>query len=120
MAVGDAWDLPANFNRAKEIARQELNNRPNGHNDIRDAKRHSEWMRRTTEDTNRFTAWVAGTGHEIDGLLSGQPLNEALMDLHNNSVGRDAGANNLPVNPNDLWTLPQKDKQYNPYSRECN
>ncbi len=117
LAVGDWWDLPANFGRAKEIAREELRNRPSAHNDLGDAQRHSEWMRRTTEETNRFTAWAAGTGHEITGLFKGQPLEEALMDLHNNSVGRDAGADGVPVDPSDLWTLPLNGDQYNPYSR---
>jgi len=120
LAVGDWWDFPANLNRASEIAREELAIRPNSHNDIGDAQRHSEWMKRTTQETNRLTAWLAGTGHEIEGLLYGQPLNEALMDLHNNSVGRDAGASNSSIDPNELWTLPLDDSQYNSYSRECN
>ena len=43
LAVGDWWDFPANLDRARDIARQELAKRPNGHNDIVDAQRHSEW-----------------------------------------------------------------------------
>jgi RHS repeat-associated protein len=116
LAVGDWWDLPSNLERAQQIAREERTNRPVSHNDIGDAMRHAEWMRRTTEETNSFTAWLAGTGHEIDNLLRGQPLNETLMDLHNNAVGREAGRNKSPVDPNNLWTLPLNDLQYNPYS----
>lgn len=68
--------------------------------------RHAEWMRRTTKETNSCTARIAGTGHEIEELLGGQPLNEMLMDLHNNAVGREAGRNSTPVNPGKLQTMP--------------
>lgn len=113
--VGDWWDLPANLNRAREIAAEELAKRPLAHNDLGDAIRHSEWMRRTTEETNSFTAHLAGTGHEIEGLLRGQPMQEMLMDLHNNAVGRDAGNSGTPVPVNHLWTLPLNGSPYNPY-----
>lgn len=73
-------------------------------------------MRRTTAETNTLTAWLAGTGHEIEGAFKGQPWDEMLMDLHNNSVGRDAGRNNSVVDPRNLWTLPLNYLQYNPYS----
>lgn len=116
LAVGDWWDLPANIERAKHIAAEELAKRPLSHNDIGDAMRHAEWMRRTTQETNAFTAWIAGTGHEIEGLAKGQGWDETLMDLHNNSVGRDAGVNNSPVDLNKLWTLPVNDSRNNPYS----
>lgn len=119
LAVGDWWDLPANFGRARQIANEELANRPVSHNDMGDAMRHSEWMSKTTQETNSFTAWVAGTGHEIEGTLKGQPWNEMFMDLHNNSVGRDAGINNSPIDPSKLWTLPLTGSQYNPYSKGC-
>lgn len=62
---------------------------------------------------------LAGTGHEIEGTLKGQPLSEMLMDLHNNSVGRGAGMNNSSVDPSRLWTLPLNSSQYNPYSNGC-
>ena len=113
LAVGDWWDLPANLERTRQIANEELVKRPNSHNDIGDAMRHAEWMRRTTEETNAFTAWLAGTGHEIEGTLNGQPLDEMLMDLHNNSVGRQAGRKNSLVNPGNLWTLPLNGRLYN-------
>lgn len=57
---------------------------------------------------------VAGTGHELEGLLQGQRLNEALMDLHNNGQGRRAGSEGKPVNPNSLQTIGGPDKPYNP------
>ena len=118
LAVGDWWDLPANFERAQQIGLEELAKRPDSHNDMGDAMRHAEWMRRTTQETDTFTALVAGTGHEIEGTLKkGQPLNEMLMDLHNNSVGREAGRNNSSVNLSNLWTLPSKDSKYYSYPR---
>jgi len=119
LKVGDCWDILANFERARQIASEELKNRPRSHNDIGDAIRHAEWMRRTVQETNSFTAWIAGTGHEIEGLLRGQPLAEMLMDLHNNSVGRYAGRKGLSVDSSKLWTLPLNDSQYNPYSKGC-
>ena len=76
---------------------------------------HAEWMRRTRQETNACTAWLAGTGHEVDGLLGNQPWAEALMDLHNNAVGRNAGSNNSPVDPSKLWMLPNNGSSYNPY-----
>jgi len=119
LAVGDWWDLPANFDRAEEIGREELARRANAHNNIGDAMRHAEWMRRTTQETNLFTAWAAGTGHEVEGLWRGQPISEAMMDLHNNAVGRNAGSNSMSVDPSNLWTLPLNDSQYNPYRGIC-
>jgi RHS repeat-associated protein len=119
LKAGDWWDLPANLARAQQIAGEELARRPNSHNDIGDAMRHAEWQRRTTQETNAFTAWLAGTGHEIEGMLRGQPMNEMLMDLHNNSVGRDAGRAGSSVSPSNLWTLPLRNTEHNPYSRGC-
>lgn len=120
LAVGDWWDVPANLERAYDIAVEEGDKRPDSHNDTGDATRHSEWMRRTTEETNTFTAWLAGTGHEFQNVLKGQPLNELLMDLHNNSVGRRAGRDKVPVDPKDLVTLPlDKKTKYDPYCMGC-
>ena len=115
LAVGDWWDFSANFERARQIAREELLKRSRSHNDMGDAMRHAEWMRRTRQETNACTAWLAGTGHEVDGLLGNQPWAEALMDLHNNAVGRNAGSNNSPVDPSKLWMLPNNGSSYNPY-----
>ena len=118
LAVGDWWDLPANFGRAREIAREELQKRSVQHNDIGDAMRHAEWNRRMVEEINTFTAWVAGTGHEIDNLLRGGigTWNESMMDLYNNTVGRAAGREKRPVNHNELQTSPKSGFQYNPYA----
>jgi RHS repeat-associated protein len=115
LAVGDWWDFPSNLERAREIAREELARRPRSHNDMDDAMRHAEWMRRTTQETNACSAWLAGTGHELDGLLNGQPWEETIMDLHNNAVGRNAGSNSTPVNPGKLWSLPNNGSNYNSY-----
>ena len=107
LEVGDWWDLPANFNRAREIAARELK-KPGqqGHNDLSDAMRHANWMRLTRWETNNFTAWAAGVGHEIDGLLGGSPWKECMMDLHNNREGRRANAESRLVDPSNLVTSP--------------
>jgi len=120
LAVGDWWDFPANLRRAEQIGLQELAKRPSAHNDIEDARRHSEWMRRTTIETNSCTAWIAGTGHELEEILhwrarDREPFDELMMDLHNNAVGRGAGRNASPVDSSKLWTLPLKGSPINPY-----
>jgi RHS repeat-associated protein len=117
LEVGDWWDFPSNISRARQIAREEIAKRPLAHNDLGDAMRHAEWMRRTTQETNSCTAWLVGTGHEIDGLLSlpPQPLNEMFMDLHNNAVGREAGRSGSSVDASKLWTLPLQTFPYNQY-----
>lgn len=113
LKVGDWWDLPANFNRAKEIALEELAKRPTAHNNYDDGLRHSEWMRRTTVETNSFTSFVAGWGHEIDGLFNSrrklpinQYLQESWMDVQNNSIGRKLGASGQEMCPNNLISTP--------------
>ena len=113
LASGDWWDIPANFQRAIEIAREELARRPNAHSDSEDAMRHAEWNRRMVIETNSFTAWVAGVGHEIVGSIKGQPWNEAMMDMYNNWVGRDAGARGELVDPDQLQKSPDNGFLYN-------
>lgn len=81
---------------------QELDNRPAAHNDAEDAMRHAEWNRRMVEETNSFTAFVAGANHEIDNLIHGHPWDESMMDLYNNAVGRAAGSVGVAVDPNKL------------------
>ena len=88
--VGDWWDFSANYKKAQEIADEEHKNFGRHHNDLFDGLRHAIWSKRTVEDTNWFTAYTAGVGHEIDNLLHGGPWRETLMDLHNNSIGRNA------------------------------
>ncbi|MBI5196253.1 MAG: transglutaminase [Nitrospirae bacterium] len=111
LAVGDWWDLPANYGRAYEIHDQEMERFAGHHNDTGDAMRHAEWSRRTAEETNSFTAWSAGLGHEIDNWINDdQPWREGLMDLHNNSEGRNAARESRLVNPNNLRTNPQGKK----------
>ena len=112
LKVGDWWDLLANFNRSKEIAAEELAKRPRAHNDMGDAMRHFEWMRRTTEETNQFTAFTVGWGHEIQSLFSRgrmpimQYLKESWMDVHNNSLGRQYGSRKENACPINLTTVP--------------
>lgn len=102
---------------AERIAQEELQKRPSGHNNIVDALRHFSWMERVSREVDPFIAWVVGTGHEVDGLLRGQPFSEALMDLHNNHLGRRAGQGE-PISPVRLWILPLEERQYNPYSEQ--
>jgi RHS repeat-associated protein len=103
LAVGDWWDLQANFSRASEIADEELLRRPRDHNNLGDALRHAEWSMRTTAETNAFTAWFAGVGHEVKNILfDAQGPSETFMDLINNAEGRRAAMNNRPVDVNNL------------------
>ncbi len=111
LAVGDWWDLSANYGRAYEIYKQEMKRFTGHHNDAGDAMRHAEWSRRTAEETNSFTAWSAGVAHEIDNWINNdQPWREGLMDLHNNLEGRNAAQEGRPVNPNNLRTNTQSKK----------
>jgi hypothetical protein len=76
-------------------------------------------MRRTTLEVNLFTAWIAGTGHELDNVaFQLQPWSETLMDLHNNAIGRNAGSVGGPVDPSQLWTLRPDNlgSTYSPYA----
>ncbi|NDV23962.1 RHS repeat-associated core domain-containing protein [Desulfovibrio sp. JC022] len=106
------------YDKAKEIAREELAKRGRGsHNNEGDAMRHAEWSRRMTEDLGPARAWAFGTAHEIDGLINkNQPWNEAMMDIHNNAVGRAAGKAKRAVNNNNLQKSPKQGSQINPYS----
>jgi len=115
LKVGDWWDFPANIDRAREIAAEELAKRPSGHNNAEDAMRHAEWSRRMAEETNQFTACAVGFEHEIEGWLKGQDWAEGLMDIHNNSEGRKADSENRPVDPNKLYKRPGEGSKYNPY-----
>ncbi len=115
LEVGDWWDVPANLQRSSEIA-QELLQTHQGHNDLDDAMRHAEWMQRTAEETNEFTAELAGYGHELDNLINDNaPLDEILMDLNNNAEGRAAARENREINPNNLRTNPDSNSPCYPY-----
>ena len=106
------------YDKAMEIAREELAKRGRGnHNNEGDAMRHAEWSRRMTEEIGPMRSWAYGTAHEVEGLIHGQPMGEAMMDLHNNAVGRAAGRAGKAVNRNDLQKSPKKGSQYNPYGR---
>jgi hypothetical protein len=89
---------------AEEIAEQERQKRPLGHNDPEDAMRHAEWSRRMAAEVNPVIAFLAGWQHEISGTLRGQPMSELFMDLNNNREGREAAADNRMVDPNNLVT----------------
>ena len=59
LAVGDWWDLPANYNRAEAIAHEELALHQ-GHNNSDDAMRHAEWSQRMTDELGggyRLAVW---------------------------------------------------------------
>ncbi|WII72748.1 RHS repeat-associated core domain-containing protein [Bdellovibrio sp. 22V] len=112
LAVGDWWDLPANYNRSREIANEEYANWSGHHNDRGDAMRHYEWSRRTTAETNSFTAFTAGWAHEIEYFFrrgtmpASQYLRESMMDVHNNALGRQNGRNGNLICPSNLSTQP--------------
>jgi hypothetical protein len=72
-------------------------------NNMGDAMRHAEWMKRTTEETNRFTAYLAGSLYEVWDLWHGFSYDRMIMDLHNNIQGRKARYGT--INPNSLITL---------------
>lgn len=103
LAVGDWWDILANYYRALQIAEEELRKR-RGHNDCEDAMRHANWNKRMAEELGYWYALLFGAGHELEGLFQGQPFQELRMDLHNNSAGRNAAGGS--INPNALQTSP--------------
>ena len=105
LAVGDWWDFPANYRRAREIGLDELA-KHDGHNDCDDATRHAEWSQRMAEELGSGYAWLFGVGHEIgDELrLEPQPIGELFMDLHNNAVGRSAAGGT--IDSGQLQTVP--------------
>ncbi|MDX9701457.1 MAG: hypothetical protein RBU23_00285 [Candidatus Auribacterota bacterium] len=59
-------------------------------------------------------------GHEVEGiLLKGQDWSEAMMDLHNNSIGREAGNSGNAIDNNKLIISPDDASNYNPYKGRC-
>jgi RHS repeat-associated protein len=107
LKTGDWWDFPANYQRADEIAKEELAKRPRAHNNAEDARRHAEWSRRVQDETNTFTAWSAGVGHELVNIVrDGSPINEVIMDLHNNAEGRTAARQERNIDPGRLMISP--------------
>jgi hypothetical protein len=120
-AIGDAVEevkdaVVPDLGAARKIAREEIEKRPDAHNDAEDAMRHAEASRRVVEEVNIPSALIMGYGHELDNLAEGAPINEVLMDLHNNAVGRAAGAAGHPVDPGKLITDPER--ALNEYRRE--
>jgi len=73
LAVGDWWDILANYYRARQIADEELR-KHQGHNDCDDAIRHAVWSKRMTEELGYGYSWGFGTGHELQDLLQGQTV----------------------------------------------
>jgi hypothetical protein len=105
------WDLPAKGELAHQIAGQELARSreaardagdDNPHNDAFDAMRHARWSQRMAEEIGPRFAWLAGTEHELEGGLGGQPMAEAMMDLRNNAEGRRAAAEGRPIAARNL------------------
>lgn len=97
------------IDQAKLIADEVRSDRP-GHNNMGDAQRHAEWSRRMYEEINPITSILVGYGHELDGLIYGeQPINEMLMDLHNNAVGRAAAASGVPIDQSELIVIDPSD-----------
>ena len=62
------------------------------------------------EEINPITSITSGYVHELDGLINhNQPINEMLMDLHNNAVGRAAAAAGVPVDQSRLIVIDPSD-----------
>jgi hypothetical protein len=72
------------------------------HNNQFDAMRHAFWNARMTQSLGAAEAEVWATRHETS---SSGPQNEKCMDLHNNLVGRQIGAE---VGPNGSITQVQQ------------
>ena len=87
--------------RAMEIGDKVLDAMP-GHNNSGDANRHAVWSHRMYQEINPVTSYTAGYLYELENLLGGQPINEMLMDLHNNAVGRAAAASGTMVDQSRL------------------
>lgn len=107
------WNIPAKIERGRQIAQEELQRSrrlagPGGdpHNDDLDAARHARWSARMASEIGPAFSTVAGLEHEIEGTLRGQPLSEALMDMHNNGVGVRAGQRGRPIDPSTLQVTP--------------
>ena len=100
------WDLPAKVEIANRIADEELARAGRHHNDERDAWRHATWSRRTADAAGPMFTRLAGLGHEVEGLLTGQPLTEAVMDMINNDEGRRASIERRPINRTALQMKP--------------
>jgi RHS repeat-associated protein len=117
LEVGDWWDIPANVERARQIAQSTLADSQNlalnmaggdrnAANNLLlngqvDAWRHAEWMRRTSDEIGPVYAWTIGVAHEAEGIYDkaagydprlnqitwGDVFQESLMDLSNNRLG---------------------------------
>jgi len=74
--------------------------------------RHAEWNRRIVEEVGPLTEWSAGIGNEAYraglGIMKGEQVDwpAIKMDLHNNAVGREAGAAGTSVDKNKLRKSP--------------
>jgi len=109
--VGSAGRQIARYQRAREIG-NEVSGQHKGRDNLGDAMRHAEWNRRMVEEVGPLTAWSAGIANEAGrarlGLVKGEPIDWAAikMDLHNNAVGREAGAAGTSVDKNKLRKSP--------------
>lgn len=71
-----------------EADNSELKGELNGPND---AYRHMIVTAEMARRKGPVTSTTLGLGHELTGLLQGQPLNQAKMDASNNAIGVDIG-----------------------------
>lgn len=109
-------DLVKNLVRANEIANEVLieaqvkaSDLPGGTSGLRngpaDAWRHARWNQRMVNEIDWQTAFLAGVGHEVDNLFSGQSMNETFMDLLNNAQGRSGICPDTLLNKGKLRIL---------------
>jgi len=100
------WDIPGKVSRGQEIARDELAAHRGHHNDLEDARRHAHWSRRMAQELGPVFATAVGAGHEVTGLIEGEPLAEAIMDMRNNAVGVNSQFAGRPIDERRLQARP--------------
>jgi hypothetical protein len=105
---------PARRIADEEEARAFRISRGRAWNNRYDAERHARWAYRMAKEIDPVTAYLVSVGHEVTGLLKGEPLREARMDMNNNWVGLDAARSGKPI-PNrrdpDLATIDFRSKK---------
>jgi RHS repeat-associated protein len=113
---GELINIALDLHQAAAIA-TDVHAQFNGQHDINDARRHSEWNRRMTDELGPDMALFVGVGHEIDGLIHGSALADTRMDLYNNTIGIVSGILHQPVSDRYLTTLNSEGKYDPAYAR---
>jgi RHS repeat-associated protein len=104
------WNPQTAWEDANQIAQEELERSQDlaltlgasAHNDILDAERHARWVYRMANEVGPGWARIFSYGHEFQEELvivfrRAQPLNEFLMDIHNNAIGLKSALSGAPI-----------------------